>query len=515
MSQGPDTLEREVKLEADLDFQLPEFGDLVGGVDPRPAQQLWTTYYDSEDLRLWNQGVTLRFRHDELRSGTGQWTLKLPSGTTGDVLERVELTWPGRPHPVPDEAQRLVKGVLRHRSLTSIAELESHRRRLTLRGLDGTSLVELDDDSVTVHGGAHDGLQFRKIELELGSPDDHLREVVLERLRSAGASSGHSGPKLARALRDAQRRPASTRHVTLDAHSALSDVIRASLLTAVSSLLDRDVRLRLHQGHPTADDVHKSRVAARRLRSDLKTLRALLDPVWTKHVRDDLKWLGAALGALRDCDVLREYVEASRWSGSADAEGAAILLSTLDRQRGSASQDLAEVLESDRYIRLLDKLDAAATRPPLFTPSPHRRHAPTPDGPATQYLPLLIRKAQKNLEKSIKRSDRDPADHQLHRVRIQAKQVRYAAELAEPVAGKAARRTAKAAEHVQELLGGHQDAVVAEQWLRRQVGGGSSLADFACGQLSADQMRRRQQARRHWPTARRRLRRKKTWRWTD
>ena len=55
-----------------------------------------------------------------------------------------------------------------------------------------------------------------------------------------------------------------------------------------------------------AEDVHQARVAARRLRSNLKTFGRLLDPVWVKHVRSDLKWLSSALGELRDADVLAE-----------------------------------------------------------------------------------------------------------------------------------------------------------------------------------------------------------------
>ena len=56
----------------------------------------------------------------------------------------------------------------------------------------------------------------------------------------------------------------------------------------------------------------------------------------------------------------------------------------------------------------------------------------------------------------------DPApDAALHAVRIRAKRARYAAEVVEPAFGKPARDFAKALTDVQDVLGEHQDAVVA------------------------------------------------------
>ena len=53
------------------------------------------------------------------------------------------------------------------------------------------------------------------------------------------------------------------------------------------------------------------------------------------------------------------------------------------------------------------------------------------------------------------------ASENWHRVRIDAKQLRYACEAVEPMFGKPARELAQHAERVQEALGEHQDAVIA------------------------------------------------------
>lgn len=70
-------------------------------------------YFDTPDLRLIRNGITLRYRRDP-NGATGSeasdgdatqhaWTLKLPSGTRGrgpaPALTRNELVWPGGPDP--------------------------------------------------------------------------------------------------------------------------------------------------------------------------------------------------------------------------------------------------------------------------------------------------------------------------------------------------------------------------------------------------------------------------------
>ena len=48
------------------------------------------------------------------------------------------------------------------------------------------------------------------------------------------------------------------------------------------------------------------RVAIRRLRSALRTFTPVLDKASVRWLREELGWLGGALGPVRDSDVLRE-----------------------------------------------------------------------------------------------------------------------------------------------------------------------------------------------------------------
>ena len=73
----------------------------------------------------------------------------------------------------------------------------------------------------------------------------------------------------------------------------------------------------------------------------------------------------------------------------------------------------------------------------------------------------LVATPWKKLRDAVQDLDDDPPDEDLHAVRIRAKRARYAAEAVAPAIGKAAKRFASAVADVQEVLGNHQDAVVA------------------------------------------------------
>ena len=126
------------------------------------------------------------------------------------------------------------------------------------------------------------------------------------------------------------------------------------------------------------------------------------------------------------------------------------------------------------------------------------------------------------MRRQVRRAGSDPDPAQLHGIRIKAKQLRYAAEAAAPIIGRAARRTAKAAEQVQTVLGDHHDAVAAEQWLREQWADDSSSGPspavapavaFEAGRLVGEARQRQRESQRTWKDAWAKLREPKRRRW--
>ncbi len=86
----------------------------------------------------------------------------------------------------------------------------------------------------------------------------------------------------------------------------------------------------------------------------------------------------------------------------------------------------------------------------------------------------------------------------LHEARKAAKRARYAGETALPVAGRRARRFTDRMKAVQDLLGEHQDAIVAAGALRARAAADGDRA-FAYGVLYAGQSAAAQDARRQLP----------------
>ena len=101
--------------------------------------------------------------------------------------------------------------------------------------------------------------------------------------------------------------------------------------------------------------------------------------------------------------------------------------------------------------------------------------SPSPTSPAGEFAAL--RQAVKELPKR-------PTDDELHNVRIHTKRARYAAELASPELGKRGAKLVERAKEVQDVIGEHQDACVAEERLRALAlrgGGKTGLAAGAAG----------------------------------
>lgn len=496
MSHGKPDLEQELKLEAWAGFELPELGRLAEGVvaTPLPDQQLEATYYDTDDVRLARSGISVRFRTGE--SGTdpkkGKWTVKLPRGDKGPALVRREVDFEGPGRVVPGEVNALVRAHVRSSLLAPVGTLATRRRRVQLRRDDGHPLVEVADDEVSVLADRRVALRFRELEVELIDPEaTDVMSRVGEALVAAGAVEADQVPKIVRALGPRALDPPEVVPPDLERSAAVGEVVRAAIAEGFLRLVRHDPGIRLGGD---SEDVHQARVAARRLRSDLRTFRSVLDTERSPHLRDELQWLGAELGAVRDADVLHERLRLqTSLLPTSDARPATALLRRLETERTRARSAALEALESDRYLVLLDTLVAAVERPPVEEDAAVM--------PARNALPGIVRGPWRHLQKAIESLGDDPEDEALHEVRIRAKRVRYAAEASAGVMGDPAKRFAKAAAGLQSVLGEMQDAVVAEAWLRRAGAKGPPSQALVAGQLICLQLQAMDDARRGWPDA--------------
>lgn len=205
------------------------------------------------------------------------------------------------------------------------------------------------------------------------------------------------------------------------------------------------------------DAVHRSRVAARRLRSTLRTYSGVFRRGLVPGLRDELRWLGEELGAPRDAEVLRDrLLEEVATLCEQDRELLAPRIEhALTASHDAAHAELVAAMRTKRYRRLQVALGGAVRDSRL------RRSA---GGPARLLLPAMFERAVDRVASLAEHAATRPSDlTRWHEVRKAAKAARYGAELLKPVFGEGAERSRAEWEAVTEALGAVQDAVVAQR----------------------------------------------------
>ena len=241
-----------------------------------------------------------------------------------------------------------------------------------------------------------------------------------------------------------------------------------------------------------SEAVHQARVATRRLRSDLRTFRALFNEEWAERLRGELSWLADLLGRVRDADVLFDRMIASLAEIDGSPTGRRAVLQQLTARREAARTEMLRGLATPRFAGLLDALVDAARAPVLSGPA---------DEPAGEALPRFAVTPWKKLHHAVRRLGENPSGDPVHTVRMPANGAGWGGGAAAPLVGSAARRYAAAVAELQGALGDYHDSVVARQWLAeitpRLRRGGPSYA----GALTELERARGVDALGHWETA--------------
>jgi CHAD domain-containing protein len=177
----------------------------------------------------------------------------------------------------------------------------------------------------------------------------------------------------------------------------------------------------------------------------------------------ELKWYAAALGDVRDRQVLRSHLDAALAEVAPElvlGPVAARMHTMLAAEEADAAARLAKQLRTKRHYALL--ADLRSWRESL--PVAHDR----PASQLTRQLTRLLAKAERKVAKRIAAAPPGTGrDAALHRARKAAKRGRYLAELAQPELGAAATRAKKRMKKRTQQLGLRQDSVLAAAFLLR------------------------------------------------
>lgn len=247
-------------------------------------------------------------------------------------------------------------------------------------------------------------------------------------------------------------------------------------------LVDEALRRSAHLD-PSADDLHKLRVALRRLRTLLWVWRPLLKREMTALERAYLKHVGAAAGSARDWDIAAQLL------GELDAGETRVAGTRLDaariagRERACTALAAADLRHALREMlhKVNQALNTAARRASI------ERLASDSVDAARRALKKRVRHAGK-----AKKSDYAA----WHDVRKGAKKLRYTLEFFEPMLPRRDAKRLKPLKKLQQRFGDLNDAVATERLAQdhREIFADAASADAALAALRQERKRRQRRA---------------------
>jgi triphosphatase len=283
--------------------------------------------------------------------------------------------------------------------------------------------------------------------------------------------------------------------VDISSEASVGEVAFAVLRQHFAAFLRHEGGTRLGED---PEQLHDMRVATRRLRAAIALFGNAL-PVRIDRLRDELGWVASALGAVRDLDVQLAQLEA--WEAAdegLDREALGTLAQTLSARRALARANLLQALGSPRYDRLVAAFTAALQHGPL-------RSSPASRASAVTAAPALIEERYRRVRRGGRRIGPTSTAVEYHRLRIRTKRLRYALQFLAPIYREAARTLIDHTVDLQDLLGAHQDSVIAVAGLRTLAAQeGSNLPPatvFAMGEIAQRYTARAAELRRRFPKA--------------
>lgn len=462
------TTDREIELKLDVDrddMDALSRALALSGTAVVEHDQV-ATYFDTPAGDLRAAGLSLRVRH---AAGRHVQTLKADNGAAAGLFARPE--WESDvagDSPELGDASPL-RTLLPDAALAAIRPafcVQVTRRQWQIGYGDAAIELVADRGSVTA-GDRTSPVCEIELELKTGSPAalfavarDLGRSMSLRLGVLTKSERGHRlldgvDGKASKATPLAMA-PGST---TAESFAAIvAHCLRQFRLN--EEMLRRDAR---------PEVLHQARVALRRLRSALSIFRPVVADDEFARLREDCRWLAATLGEARDLDVL---------IGRCDAQPHAGRLG-LARDRAYAAAMEALASERSRWL-MIDLTRWAALGAWRMQPA----DPALPAAPAERFAAETLER----LRRRVKRRGRDLAalgDEERHRVRIEAKKLRYAAGFFAGLfpGSKAARRHKAflaALEDLQRHLGDLNDLATAPQVLARlgiEDGGGAMSDD--------------------------------------
>jgi CHAD domain-containing protein len=244
--------------------------------------------------------------------------------------------------------------------------------------------------------------------------------------------------------------------------------------------------------------LHDLRVAGRRTRSALAQIRGVLPQNSVDSFNTEFKWLGSVTGPCRDLDVFLLEMDSYRQRLGASSSHLEPLQRLIEQSRQEAYHQVRVGLQSRRFHRLVETWQDFLTAPSTADPSPRNADLPVAELAGNRILKAYRRTVKRGLKLG-----QCPPSEAMHRIRIDAKKLRYLLEFFASLYPKnEIDGLVKELKRFQDILGGFNDMQVQgarlAEFAQRLSEEGDTPAETrpALDRLAAE-MGRRQEAYRH------------------
>jgi inorganic triphosphatase YgiF len=421
--------EVELKLSA-RPADLPQLKRALVEMAPGSAssqERLISTYYDTQDLALKQRGLTLRIREhagrfiQTVKAGDLARANILARGEWEDALSdnRPDLEAPHSGAHLPED----VAGEFRPVFVTDVA-----RTAVEIEPVPGTHIeAAIDKGEIRVVGG--DAVEpISEIELELksgetaGLYDLALRLLDVAPIRIETRSKSERGYRLAEG--DEAAPPVfHAEPIALDPDMTVEAALQKIGRSCLAQLLRNEAAVLAAQ----PEGVHQMRVAVRRIRSAVSSLKEVLPSADRRWVAEELGWLGDALGPARNLDVFTSELLPAARARLPDDLGWDDLAAILDRLRRAAYDRVREEILSERYtatmLRLSRWFEVGGWRA-----HPEAEAAALLSCPISRIAPRVFSRRRRRVERRSRGFDR-LTPRERHKLRIATKKLRYTNEL--------------------------------------------------------------------------------------
>jgi inorganic triphosphatase YgiF len=426
------------------------------------------TYFDTADFAILRAGWTYRCRQ---RDGHNTLNLKACGTQDGNVFVRQEIDQPLAdftapdstelpPGPVQERLTRIVDGQPRHKlfSVTS-------RRRVYVLSRPGDNAVrlELDLDQTRIlatrrNKRAPGAFAFSELELEHESGDTGVMSEVAAALRDRARLVPSQYSKFDRGVQAAGLSVADKVQKHRESELAAADSFLDLLYRHLQFYFDRMLEyqpLALEGLHP--EGVHRMRVSIRHFRALLRIYTDIFAARDGVALDNELRWLSAQLGRARDADVCEMAIRDFNAALPPDAAAAAAPYESHVRETTvTAYMHLADVFAGPRYAGLLEWMQKFISAGPDSETRQRLGHLSISDAADRDVHPA----AKKMLKRGRNITAQSP-ERRWHKLRIQAKRMRYLVDFFAVAELMRWQPSVKALGQLQDLLGEQQDAITA------------------------------------------------------